>query len=186
MYLITSNINKKNEFLSLGLPIEIRSGIDIKEVLADHETVAIYKALEAGIDSVIDDTILTFNGKEIVDVRWKIAELINSSRIEQPIIEWVVLLAHNTGTEIVLYKSVVFCDIDDTYDVNNPPKDSFAFDPFLRPKGDNRTFYDLQCEGIKLDFSPRGHAIRNIISNNVYKRFLIKDIPKWEGEYQNT
>jgi len=131
MFLITSNASKRAEFESLGLNIDVRSGVDIKEVEADHETVAIYKALEAGAGAVIDDAILTFDGQEVVDVRWRIHELVTMARDTQPRIEWVVLLAHNTGTEVRLYKASVTCEVDDRFDIDNPPADGFALDPCL-------------------------------------------------------
>lgn len=186
MFLITSNASKRAEFESLGLNIDIRSGMDIKEVDADHETVAIYKALEAGIGAVIDDTILTFNGEEVVDVRWRISELVKQARQDQPIIEWVVLLAHNTGDAINLYKGLVECEIDYTVDVDHPPSDSFAFDPFLRPKGKCLNFYDLQGKGIKLQHSPRGLAIKAMVNGQVHRVQKIADIPAWTGAYQNS
>jgi inosine/xanthosine triphosphate pyrophosphatase family protein len=186
MFLITSNASKRAEFESLGLNIDIRSGMDIKEVDADHETVAIYKALEAGIGAVIDDTILIFNGEEVVDVRWRIQELVTMARDTQPCIEWVVLLAHNTGTEVRLYKASVTCEVDDRFDINNPPSDGFAFDPFLRPQGQTKTFYELEREGVKLEHSPRGLAIRAMVNGQVHRVQKIADIPAWTGAYQNS
>ena len=46
--LVTSNENKYQEFIRLGLPLSSRICLDLPEVMGTSREVAIYKAIEAG------------------------------------------------------------------------------------------------------------------------------------------
>ncbi len=73
MYLTTSNKNKIAEFKSiLGDKITIKKGKDVKEVNGNIDEVIIYKSLDSRINSIVEDTILEVDGKEVVDIRYYI------------------------------------------------------------------------------------------------------------------
>ena len=183
-FLTTSNQQKLAEYRAMGLEFPVVEGLDIKEVDADFCTVAQYKALSAGAGALVDDTILTFDGEEMVDVRWRVQELVESARLSQPDIRWIVTLAHHTGQTIDLYKGVIVCDLVMDLDFDNVPEDAFAFDPFLKPKGEDHSFYELSKMGRKGEFSPRNLAIQAFKDNKPFMQVSVADLPEWTGGYQ--
>jgi len=178
MFLITSNYKKLEEFRRIIPTIEARKGNDLPEVDGTPEEVVIYKAIQSGRDSVVEDTILNINGEDIVDIKWKIDELKNYNGI--PNAYWSVILGYNDGENIRLYKGV-------THGIINPcsKDDGYGFDPYFIPLGSNKSFGLLEQEGLKDEFSPRKKALLNLKNDNPYKILKIKEIPGWTGKYQN-
>ncbi|MNU09607.1 hypothetical protein D3C72_2562750 [compost metagenome] len=54
-------------------------------------------------------------------------------------------------------------------------------------KSIKKTLYQLDKEGLKDKYSARKDAVIEFIKHGNYMKSIeIKDIPKWEGEYQNV
>lgn len=174
----TSNKLKLKEYKDMNLDFEVVHGKDIKEVMSDSLTVAIYKAIEAGENILVEDTILKVNNEEIVDIRWKFDDV---SKMDNPTIEWIVNLAILDNNNVYIYTGTVHCDfVKSDFDPFGP----YAFDPFLKPKNIDKTFYELSLEDLKKNFSPRNIAINNLI-NGIYScKKPVSSIPKWTGDYQ--
>lgn len=184
MRLVTSNLNKLKEFrrLSDGLDVTIQHGADIKEVKTDNPLeVAIYKAIEAGDGSIVEDTVLKIDGEEITDIRYRLSELRGLVDYEGCKLEWITTLAVNNGDSISLYSGITYGTFKNLREV---PDDSFGFDPFFIPKGSSNTLYELEKEGRKDDFSARKVAIKNLTLGIKEGDIEINSVPRWKGEYQ--
>lgn len=191
MILITSNKNKLNELIRLGLPISETKKIDLPEVLSDPTTVALYKSIEAGSNSLIEDTILKIDDEYIVDIRWRINEIIGLS--EKTTINWVVTLAHNDGYKVNIYTGEIPCKINPRclmFDFKKSD-DSFGFDEYLIPQmNDNKghenklSLYELEKKGCKDCFSARKIAVDNFISGKKTTSVLVSDLLPWKGKFQ--
>lgn len=191
MILITSNKNKLNELIRLGLPISETKKIDLPEVLSDPTTVALYKSIEAGSNSLTEDTILKIDDEYIVDIRWRINEIIGLS--EKTTINWVLTLAHNDGYKINIYTGEIPCKINPKclmFDFKKSD-DSFGFDEYLIPQmNDNKghenklSLYELEKKGCKDCFSARKIAVDNFISGKKTTSVLVSDLLPWKGKFQ--
>lgn len=171
--LVTSNENKLKEFQRYIPSLESEKGKDLPEVDGNKEEVAIHKAKLAGDGFLIEDTILEVDGKEVVDIRWKLSELQNSNA------KWITTLALNTDGFIYLYKG----ETQGTIDTNKYQENSFGFDSVFIPKGSFQTLHEI---GDKREpFSARKRAIEALVENNFYFKVEIKDIHEWKGKWQN-
>jgi len=181
MKLISSNETKLKEFQRIIPSIKIEKGLDLKEVQGTHEEVIIYKSIEAGKGTVVEDTILIINGEEIVDIKWKISQLkklhFNTDTIKA---SWQVLLGYNTGDTIEIYKGIVNGII-----IPNSIDKGYGFDPYFLPDGSDITLAKLEKEGNKDLYSARQKALIKLKHFKYYKKIKISDIPKWNGKYQN-
>lgn len=181
--LVTSNKNKLAEFNRLGLAIQIESGFDLKEVDSSAIDVAMYKALEAGENLLVEDTVLIVNGEEIVDIRSKIDQMDNF--IIGSDASWQVLLSVQQGDYIYVSIGIV-------KGVIRKPKEfsekAFGFDPYFYPTNNNPkdlSLYQMELNGIKDDNSARKKAIDSFLKKDFFAVFKVKDIVKWKGLYQN-
>lgn len=174
----TSNKQKLQEYKDMNLNFEVIQGQDLKEVKSDALTVSIYKAIDSGLNILVEDTILKVNGQEIVDIRWKFDEV---AKMDNPIIEWIVNLSIVDNGYVYVYTGIVQCDfVNSDFDPFGPN----AFDPFLKPKGVSETFYELNLKGIKKDFSPRTIAAQNLLDGNYIFKDKVSKFKKWSGDYQ--
>lgn len=186
VFLVTSNWQKLEEYRSYGLPFEVREGIDIKEVESDSLTVAIYKALAAGEGAMVEDSVLMIDGKEAIDIRWRVQELVEQMQANNSDIQWLVTLAHYKGDAIYMYRGVLECEIVQDIDFDNVPEDAFAFDPFLSPKGLNVSLYELGKRGEKDLHSPRFKAVKAFLEKDYFMSITVDSVPEWKGAYQNS
>lgn len=189
--LVTSNNNKLNELIRLGLPISGIKNIDLPEVLADPMTVALYKSLEAGSNTIVEDTVLRIDNNNIVDIRWRIHEMNGLS--ENSTISWLVTLAHNDGNKINIYSGEIPCKINPkslsaSY---KKEKDGFGFDEYLIPQINDKkgiknklTFYELERKGLKDFFSARKLAVDNFVSGTMTNSVLLAELSPWSGKIQ--
>jgi inosine/xanthosine triphosphate pyrophosphatase family protein len=184
--LTTSNVKKIEEFKRFGLSFDIAEGLDLKEVDSSIDDVILYKAIDAGDNLLVEDTVLVVNGEEVVDIRWKIDELKTQ---DNPDIKWITSLAIKDNGFIYIYRGEIKCAL-----VNNAsdvvvPEDAFGFDPYLRPILNNvvvdKTFYELNKEGLKDNYSPRKMAV-NQLNNGLFLAKIKSDsVQKWTGNYQH-
>lgn len=176
MILQTSNKDKIREFKRIfGNELEIQNGYDIKEVMGSMDEVILYKSLDAGKNIIVEDTILTIDGKEVVDIRWNQEDKLKNAKKAQ----WIVSLAYNDGNTISVYRGIVNGIIVE------PSINGFGFDPYFLPDGSDITLSQLDKEGKKDLFSARVKALLNLKNDKAEFRKEIKDIPIWNGQYQN-
>ncbi len=183
--LVTSNINKLNEFKQLGLKnIKIEKGIDLPEVDSDDVTVIKYKALHAGINRLVDDTSLNVENESIgVNIRWL---LNNLSKLNNRKANWKVLLGYNNGKHIYVYEGIVYGIIKSPS--TSISKDDFGFDPYFIPINNNPknlSLKELDNLGKKNNYSARNYAVLNFLKNKYVYKFEISKIPEWKGKYQH-
>lgn len=183
--LVSSNENKLKEFSRFGLDLDIEKGRDLKEVMADPLGVIVYKALEAGPDRVVEDTTLIIDGTPIVDIKWRLKELLSLPADKQPVIQWVVILGYNTGTEIRAFYGTVMCKLSGLTPESEVSKDAFGFDPYLCPMDERHSFYELEKLGLKDKFSPRKLAAEAFMANHYGFSIEADKIKPWTGAYQN-
>lgn len=183
--LSTSNKNKIEEFKSYGLPFEVVQGKDLKEILSDSVSVAIYKAIDSGDKILVEDTVLLVNGIEVVDIKWKIKDIV---KLRNPTIEWRTSLAILDNGFVYVYTGMIECALVQDADKIKAPEDAFGFDPFLTPSPNGfataLTFYELKKEGKKDLFSPRAYATQSLLDGYYTHIVDVKDIKPWTGEYQ--
>ncbi len=179
--LLTSNAKKLAEFERIGVPnVQMRAGHDLPEVDSPHmDTVALYKSLEAGAFSIIEDSSLHVQGAHIgTQVRWHMDAL--HDFVGAPV-TFSVMIALNDGTDIYLYEGHMRGHI--TLPKAVPP-DAFGFDPFVIPEGTSFSLYDLEHRGQKDAYSARSLAIGALCAGNHCKKVPISSIAPWQGAYQ--
>jgi len=179
LILKSSNEVKINDFKRiLGDQLKIEKGEDIPEVDSNVLNVIIYKSIAAGKNVIVEDTTLTIDGEEIVDIKWKINSLKNNNSLTPA--SWKTYIAVNDGQFIRIYEGIVNGVI-----VPDSKDNGYGFDPYFLPDGSDVTLAVLAQEGNKDKFSARQKALTNFISNNLFDKVEIKDIPEWNGKYQN-
>lgn len=183
--LSTSNKNKIEEFKKFGLSFDIVQGLDLKEVAGTTRDVILHKALDAGENILVEDTVLTINGEEIVDIRWRIEEL---AKLKNPDIKWTTSLAVLDGDHVYIYVGVIDCALVPNADTITIPEDSFGFDGYLVPAPNGfeypETFHELKLKGEKDRFSPRKFATENLLNKIPSEIVDVDTIQEWTGEYQ--
>ncbi len=174
--LSSSNDSKIAEFKRiLGDDLTIIKGKDLKEVNGTADEVIIYKTLEAGIGHIVEDTILTVDGVEVVDIRWDQEDKLKNAKDAI----WTTSLGFTDGMNVFIARG----EIQGT--IIAPTVDGFGFDPYFLPDGSDKSLAELELNGDKDKFSARYIALLNL-KNSV---FCIKkdanNIPAWTGTYQN-
>ena len=175
MKIVTSNINKLKEFNRFGLPYDSEGGIDLPEVDGTIDDVIIYKSLSAGVNKIVEDTILEVDGEEIIDIRWKIKEMNKNSDAK-----WIVSLGLNDGTYIKVYRGITNGKLIKTDELS-----SFGFDNYFLPDGSDLTLGELEKIGRKDDFSSRKIACLDLVNDVPILIIKISQIPNWTGKYQH-
>lgn len=178
--MVSSNSNKLLEFQRLGLEqVRIEKGRDLQEVKADPITVVLYKAREAGIHRIVEDTSFDCEGADIgVDIKWKLNELKN---LEFSNATWRVLLGVHEDEVIQVFEGVIKGQIVTHLGV---PDDAFGFDSLFMPNGSDMTLYELAKEGRKDNFSARRLAVEALLSKQSVFTQKVDELKEWNGEFQ--
>ncbi len=182
MKLVTSNKFKLKEFQRFGLNIQMEEGLDLREVLGTSKEVVIYKAIEAGANLLVEDTILTVNGIEIVDIREKISDI--DTFICQEAL-WTVSLSCVINNEVLIASATIKGTIKHP---NTDPSKAFGFDPYFYPNDnkENLSLHALELQGKKDNYSARKNAIFNFINKKGnFETIALNKIKKWTGKYQD-
>jgi len=185
MKLVTSNTNKRREFKrildDIGMDIPVVQGEDLREVQGTSEQVITHKALDAGKDNVVEDTILIINGEEVVDIKFKLQELKQLKTC--PRATWRTSIAVDTterdDTIEVFVGEVNGIIIPDSTD------EGHGFDPYFLPDGSDVTLAVLDSEGKKDKFSARYKALRDFAHKAYHNQWKHYEIERWTGKYQN-
>jgi inosine/xanthosine triphosphate pyrophosphatase family protein len=174
MILVSSNEDKIREFRKiLGNSLKIEKGKDLKEVDSTIDNVIKYKSLDAGKDRIVEDSVLTIDGKPVVDIRWQK----DFQKWYGKPSEFIVSLGYNDGKNIYIYRGILKGKI-----VEPKIKGGFAFDPYFQPNGSNKTLADKTT---KEKYNPRKIAIQNLKNNKYIKKYPVKTIKTWRGRWQN-
>jgi len=179
LILKSSNKFKIDEFKRIiGDTLIIENGEDLPEVDGTAVEVVIYKSIAAGKNVIVEDTTLTIEGEEVVDIKWKIEELQNKYSLVPAI--WKTYLAYNDGEEIRVYEGIVNGVI-----IPDSKDKGYGFDPYFLPDGSDRTLAKLLDDGEKDKYSARQKALINLVTNHLFDRIPTKTVPVWSGKYQN-
>lgn len=180
MKLMSSNINKLNEYKRFGLSeLTLEKGKDLKEVEAEPLTVILYKSKEAGKDTLVEDTSLHIKGAEIgTNIRWMLDDI---SSYNGNSATWEVLIGENDGKHITIYQGLIKGMITNRF--KKPV--GFGFDCFFIPEGETLTLYELEQKREKDDVSARKKAILSYLKKEYIHRIPIDDLPNWNGHYQS-
>ena len=185
--LTTSNIKKIEEFKRFGLSFDIAEGLDLKEVDGSIDDVILYKAMDAGDNLLVEDTVLVVNDKEVVDIRWNIEEL---KKQDNPDIKWITSLAIKEEGFIYIYRGEIKCALVENANDVVTLEDSFGFDPYLCPILNdivvNKTFQELNKEGLKDNYSPRKMAVEQLQNGFFLAKIKSDSVQKWTGSYQHN
>lgn len=186
---ISSNKNKIAEIKSFYKDIQVKEGEDIKEVLGTIDEVIIHKSIAVGKNSLIEDTILEINDKEVVDIKYKMHELSEGDKSK-----WITSFAYNDGEYIKIYRGEIKGFI-----CKEGKGEGFGFDPYFIPEELNKeSMYDMDInydiQGLTLAqlnklnfkkfFNARRNAFFNFLQDNFIYKIKIEDVPAWNGKYQ--
>lgn len=178
--IISSNQNKINEYKRFGISnLEVITGKDIREVLGTSEEVIIYKAIEAGEEVIVEDSILEIDGFEIVDIKYQLQNLKNYAG---KVAKFKVSLGYLQNGVIKTYSATLKGHIQDV----KKPEVCFGFDYCFFPTNSIYSLHELELQGtvFKDHFSPRKQAILKLLNNQYDNLHNIEDIKPWNGEYQ--
>ena len=180
MFLISSNAKKLAEFHRFGLDLTLKSGDDLPEISGTPDEVALYKAKMAGVNAVVEDTILIVDGSPWIEIKWEQDAL--KDHVGKPV-DWIVTLAHNEGESIALYRGVI-SGVLTCPDTLLP--DSFGFDPFIIPNGFSMSLDGLERQGRKDEASARRQAVEHLLQQQPYLKVRTDSLPEWKGAWQNS
>lgn len=187
--IFTSNENKLKEFRRILPNLKNSKGQDLKEVDGTSMDVIIHKSKDSGPMTIVDDTILEIDGREIVSIRWDLETL---ESLKGKSVKWITNIGVNDGEKIFVYKGVSQGIVS-----SFKGGQGFAFDPYIIPIElhsrfedvelplKNFTFAQLEEKGLKDLFSARTRALLNLKENISYYDIPISHITEWTGSYQN-
>ena len=176
--LATSNVRKLREFQRFGLQVSMAMGVDLPEVDGSPDDVIIHKALAAGVDRIVEDTILEVRGEAMVDIRWRLDEVL---ALDGAPARWITSLGYNNGRSVRVYRGIVRGHIT----ARGPaPSEAFGFDPFFVPEGSDQSLYMLERLGRKDEYSARKLACDAMQRDRAVLVRPIAQIPAWTGAWQ--
>jgi len=173
--MLTSNVGKLREFQLQFPMMDCEKGRDILEVMGTPEEVILYKSIEAGKGYAVEDTILTVNGVEQVDIKYTRDKVVKQGDK----LEWITNVGFNDGNTIFIFSGITKGTADLTRRDKRP---EFAFEDFFIPEGSNRTLVELGPN--KILHSARTDAVTKMLEGKVDASFEIKEVPVWAGTYQ--
>jgi inosine/xanthosine triphosphate pyrophosphatase family protein len=175
--LVSSNPRKLREFAAFGIDdLIIEEGRDLAEVLGTPDQVIVHKAIAAGADRIVEDSILIVGDQTIVDARYRIGEVDTWAGIDAV---WEVRIGVNIDGKVLVYKGAVS-------GMFGPARgEGQDYDPYFHIPNEGKSLAELNSEGRKADFSARFRAIQALVRNDAYASFRVADISDWAGAYQH-
>ena len=207
--LLTANANKKAEFKRLfgTYPMVIKDPDNEREVMGTIDETIIYKSLDAGDNTIVEDTTAILldkddkligqpfediKGKLMLEIKYTFNELKTGDKIKS-----ISSLAINRNGKIMVFRGTMGGIIDRS--LGNDGLESFMI-PVLGDNVLNGTMAELTNRGFRDMISWRAAAVRRFkryeerekakFTPYMYKScepdFIIdiKSISPWEGEYQ--
>lgn len=160
----------------IGFNLLVEIGPDIPEIDGSIDEVIIYKSLDSGKGTIVEDTILVVDNEPIIDIKWKV-ELLPSNTTGT----WITSLGYNDGTDIRVYRGSVNGTIIKPRGTGN------GFDPYFIPEGSELTLGELKSLSTTevVFWSARERAIWDLSQGNHIFTVPISSIQPWKGRYQN-
>jgi inosine/xanthosine triphosphate pyrophosphatase family protein len=178
--LYTSSATKLREYRALApSDLTIEQGDDLREVMADAETVIIHKALTGGEGRLVEDTILVVDGEPWVDVKWKIPALLRDETAAGITLVWQVRLG-------VMWRGHIYTFLGETHGVVCPFTVAGAgMDPIFWIPEARASLSQLDVMGQKEGHSARKRALHNLMNKKVHTITPVDSVLPWTGSYQN-
>lgn len=175
--LVSSNPRKLTEFAAFGIDrLIIEEGRDLAEVLGTPDEVIVHKAIAAGPNRIVEDSILIVGGETIVDARYRIKEVDAWAGCKGV---WEVRFGVNADGKVLVYKGAVSGVFGPSHG------DGQDYDPYFHIPGEGKSLAELNAEGRKAEFSARYRAIQALVQGTLSKSFTIENVPCWTGAYQH-
>jgi inosine/xanthosine triphosphate pyrophosphatase family protein len=174
---VSSNPRKLKEFAAFGISdLIIEEGRDLAEVLGTPDEVIVHKAIAAGPNRIVEDSILIVGNETIVDARYRIGEVdawTGSTGV------WEVRIGVNADGKVLVYKGAVSGVFGPAIGVGQD------YDPYFHIPSEGKSLAELNAEGRKAEFSARYQAIQALVQGKLSSSFPIDSVPHWTGAYQH-
>ena len=180
LILVTSSAIKLREYKAFSTPgLTILPGDDLKEVMADADTIIAYKAINAGEARLVEDTILIVDGEPWVDVKWKIPGLLRNEVTPGTPLTWQVRLG-------VLWQGHVYTFLGETHGHVCPfTVKGGGMDPIFWIEVAQASLAQLDARGEKDPYSARRLALENLLAQKPHRIVDANSLAPWTGDYQN-
>lgn len=181
----TSNKEKIEEVKNgFNKYIEFKKGKDFPEIIGSKEEVILYKTLLAKPNTIIEDTIITLENKEIINIKWEKDNLQTKEKKES---EWIVSLGLKKGNNLYFVIEIIKGQYGKPEHL--PKEDYFSFDPYFFPnEAKNKSLHELKIKGKKDLYSARYRAFDRLLKGdyNIVIENYKNNIEKFKGEFQNN
>lgn len=175
--LVTSNQRKLEEIRSFGIEgLEIEAGRDLPEVDGTPDEIIFYKALEAGRNRIVEDSVMYVDGAPMIDARWRIGDAENWAGKQA---RWESRFGINRVDVIEIY----FGAVDGIY--TTPRVLIGEYDPYFLIPEEGKTLSELAVEGRKEPYSARKRAADNLCAGNTHLVSRTTDLALWTGAFQS-
>ena len=180
LILVTSSPIKLREYAAFSTPgLTIKPGDDVREVMADADSIIAYKALNAGEGRLVEDTILIVDGEPWVDVKWKIPGLLRNEVLPGTPLTWQVRLG-------VLWQGHVYTYLGEIHgQVCLFTVPGGGMDPIFWIEEAQASLAQLDQRGEKDPYSARRLALENLLRKQPHQVIAFSSLPDWDGDYQN-
>lgn len=175
--LVSSNPRKLAEYKHYGIEnLQTEAGVDLQEVDGTPIDVIIHKALAAGPNRIVEDSIITVEGIPYVDAKWRlprVSEWFGKSAA------WEVRLGVQIDDEVHVFAGTV-------EGVFVPERgEGWDYDPFFLVPSAGLTLAELNDLGRKDEASARRFAIANMIDGKPELVRAVDEIEPWQGNFQH-
>lgn len=176
----SSNPTKIAEYTRLSRGnIPVISGEDLREIMGTPDEIALYKAIEAGEGIIVEDSILVVDSVPVIDIKWKLPDLMERAKHETAELVWEVRLAYLKAGEVRVYKGSLLGHLR-PWDVAGP-----GYDPIFNVDGVGHSLARLENRGLKDHYSARARAFKCLLANEPHLVVSRSDLPDWSGAFQN-
>ena len=178
--LASSNKTKIAEYtrLSQGL-IPVITGTDLKEIFGTPDQIALYKALEGGEGLIVEDSILVVDDEPVIDIKWRLKDLMERAKHETATLIWEVRLAYVKDGIVRVFKGTLEGRLR-PWDVAGS-----GYDPIFNVYGVGQSLAQLENRGLKDQYSARARAFAALLANEPHLVVQSSDLPAWTGPFQN-
>lgn len=178
--LASSNKTKIAELTRLSLgAVPVIAGNDLKEIFGTPDQIAIYKALSAGEGLIVEDSILVVDDEPLIDIKWRLKELMKRAETETANLVWEVRLSFVKNGEVRVFKGSLEGRLR-PWDVAGS-----GYDPIFNVYGVGQSLARLENRGLKDQYSARARAFQALLANEVHLVVPQADLPEWKGPFQN-
>lgn len=178
--LTTSSEIKRREFARFGPKgLAIESGDDLPEIMSIPDDIIVHKAIAAGENKLVEDTILVVDGEPWVDIKFRKHELEKGHVPDGTPLVWEVRLGFVQDGKVYSYLGQIS---GQSCKFTIP---GGGFDPYFFITEQAKSLAQLEVEGIKDAYSSRRIALEKLTLAQPYSVLERSSIQKWEGAWQN-